>query len=606
MAKYMQRQDKIRNFSIIAHIDHGKSTLADRLLEATQSVSTREMEEQLLDNMDIERERGITIKARAVKVKYEANDGNIYDLNLIDTPGHVDFNYEVSRSLRACEGALLVVDATQGIEAQTLANTYLALENDLEIIPVINKIDLPSADIPGVRTEIEEVIGIPAEDCPAVSAKTGLNIKDVLEKIVTDIPAPDGDEDAPLKALIFDSYYDSYRGVVVYVRVLDGTVREGTKIRMMNTGAEFDVVEVGYMSAFGLMPAEQISAGEVGYITASIKSVADTRVGDTVTDAENPTDEAFPGFKEALPMVYAGIYPADGARYPDLRDALEKLQLNDAALTFEPETSIALGFGFRCGFLGLLHMEIIAERLEREFNLDLVTTAPSVIYKVTYKNGDVKYIDNPANYPNPDEIQTAEEPIVRGNIITPTDYLGGIMELCKERRGIFLDMKYLDKTRVELHYILPLNEIVYDFFDALKSRSKGYASLDYEFDGYKESKLVKLEILLNLEVVDALSFIVHSDKAYARGRKIAESLKENIPRQLFEVPIQASVGGRVIARETVKAMRKDVLAKCYGGDITRKKKLLEKQKEGKKKMRKLGSVEVPPETFMAVLKLDDE
>ena len=606
MAKYMQRQDKIRNFSIIAHIDHGKSTLADRLLEATQSVSTREMEEQLLDNMDIERERGITIKARAVKVKYEAKDGDIYDLNLIDTPGHVDFNYEVSRSLRACEGALLVVDATQGIEAQTLANTYLALENDLEIIPVINKIDLPSADIPGVRTEIEEVIGIPAEDCPAVSAKTGLNIRDVLEKIVTDIPAPEGDEDAPLKALIFDSYYDSYRGVVVYVRILDGTVREGSKIRMMNTGAEFDVVEVGYMSAFGLMPAEQISAGEVGYITASIKSVADTRVGDTVTDAENPTDEAFPGFKEALPMVYAGIYPADGARYPDLRDALEKLQLNDAALTFEPETSIALGFGFRCGFLGLLHMEIIAERLEREFNLDLVTTAPSVIYKVTYKNGDVKYIDNPANYPTPDEIQTAEEPVVRGNIITPTDYMGGIMELCKERRGIFLDMKYLDKTRVELHYILPLNEIVYDFFDALKSRSKGYASLDYEFDGYKESKLVKLEILLNLEVVDALSFIVHSDKAYARGRKIAESLKDNIPRQLFEVPIQAAVGGRVIARETVKAMRKDVLAKCYGGDITRKKKLLEKQKEGKKKMRKLGSVEVTPEAFMAVLRLDDE
>ena len=602
----MSNQKLIRNFCIIAHIDHGKSTLADRLLERTEAVARRDMEEQLLDNMDIERERGITIKARAVKVKYEAKDGNIYDLNLIDTPGHVDFNYEVSRSLRACEGALLVVDATQGIEAQTLANTYLALENDLEIIPVINKIDLPSADIPGVRTEIEEVIGIPAEDCPAVSAKTGLNIGDVLEKIVTDIPAPEGDEDAPLKALIFDSYYDSYRGVVVYVRVLDGTVREGTKIRMMNTGAEFDVVEVGYMSAFGLVPAKEISAGEVGYITASIKSVADTRVGDTVTDAENPTDEAFPGFKEALPMVYAGIYPADGARYPDLRDALEKLQLNDAALTFEPETSIALGFGFRCGFLGLLHMEIIAERLEREFNLDLVTTAPSVIYKVTYKNGDIKYIDNPANYPTPDEIQTAEEPVVRGNIITPTDYMGGIMELCKERRGIFIDMKYLDKTRVELHYILPLNEIVYDFFDALKSRSKGYASLDYEFDGYKESKLVKLEILLNLEVVDALSFIVHSDKAYARGRKIAESLKENIPRQLFEVPIQAAVGGRVIARETVKAMRKDVLAKCYGGDITRKKKLLEKQKEGKKKMRKLGSVEVPPETFMAVLKLDDE
>lgn len=601
-----QRQDKIRNFSIIAHIDHGKSTLADRLLEATQSVSTREMEEQLLDNMDIERERGITIKARAVKVKYEAKDGEIYDLNLIDTPGHVDFNYEVSRSLRACEGALLVVDATQGIEAQTLANTYLALENDLEIIPVVNKIDLPSADIEGVRNEIEEVIGIPAEDCPAVSAKTGLNIGDVLEKIVADIPAPKGDENAPLKALIFDSYYDSYRGVVVYVRVLDGSVKAGDKIRMMNTGAEFDVVEVGYMSAFGLTSAKEIFAGEVGYITASIKSVADTRVGDTVTNAEAPTEEAFPGFKEALPMVYAGIYPADGAKYPDLRDALEKLQLNDASLTFEPETSIALGFGFRCGFLGLLHMEIIAERLEREFNLDLVTTAPSVIYKVTYKNGEVKYIDNPANYPTPDEIAKAEEPVVRGNVITPTEYMGGIMELCKERRGIFLDMKYLDKTRVELHYILPLNEIVYDFFDALKSRSKGYASLDYELDGYRESKLVKLEILLNLEVVDALSFIVHADKAYTRGRKIAEALKENIPRQLFEVPIQASVGGRVIARETVKAMRKDVLAKCYGGDITRKKKLLEKQKEGKKKMRKLGSVEVPPETFMAVLKLDDE
>ena len=600
MKKNMQKQDKIRNFSIIAHIDHGKSTLADRLLEATKSVSTREMEEQLLDNMDIERERGITIKARAVKVKYEASDGEIYDLNLIDTPGHVDFNYEVSRSLRACEGALLVVDATQGIEAQTLANTYLALENDLEIIPVINKIDLPSADVDGVRNEIEEVIGIPAEDCPAVSAKTGLNIGDVLEKIVTDIPAPKGDVDAPLKALIFDSYYDSYRGVVVYVRVLDGKIHAGEKIKMMNTGAEFDVVEVGYMSAFGLAPSEELSAGEVGYITASIKSVADTRVGDTVTHAENPTEEAFPGFKEALPMVYAGIYPADGAKYPDLRDALEKLQLNDAALVFEPETSIALGFGFRCGFLGLLHMEIIAERLEREFNLDLVTTAPSVIYKVTYKNGDVKYIDNPANYPDPDAIAKAEEPVVKGNIITPVEYVGGIMKLCQERRGIHLDTKYLDKTRVELHYILPLNEIVYDFFDALKSRTKGYASLDYELDGYKESRLVKLEILLNQEIVDALSFIVHADKAYGRGRKIAESLKENIPRQLFEIPIQAAVGGRVIARETVKAMRKDVLAKCYGGDITRKKKLLEKQ------MRKLGSVEVPPETFMAVLKLDEE
>ena len=602
----MTRQEKIRNFSIIAHIDHGKSTLADRLLESTQSVAKRDMEDQLLDNMDIERERGITIKARAVKVNYKAADGETYEFNLIDTPGHVDFNYEVSRSLKACEGALLVVDATQGIEAQTLANTYLALENDLEIIPVINKIDLPSADIDGVRGEIEDIIGIPAEDCPAVSAKTGLNIGDVLEHIVSDIPAPEGDENAPLKCLIFDSYYDSYRGVVVYVRVKDGAVRAGMKIRMMNTGAEFEVVDVGYMSAFGLVPAESIRAGEVGYITASIKNVADTRVGDTVTDAENPTTEPFEGFKQALPMVFAGIYPADGAKYPDLRDALEKLRLNDAALTFEPETSIALGFGFRCGFLGLLHMEIIAERLEREFNLDLVTTAPSVIYKVQYKNGEEKYIDNPAVYPSPDEIAAAYEPVVKASIITPTDYVGGIMDLCKDRRGIFADMKYIDKNRVELHYTLPLNEIIYDFFDALKSRSKGYASLDYELAGYEESKLVKLDILLNLEVVDALSFIVHADKAYARGRKIVEALKENIPRQLFEVPVQAAIGGRVIARETVKAMRKDVLAKCYGGDITRKKKLLEKQKEGKKRMRKLGSVEVPPETFMAVLKLDEE
>ena len=602
----MTRQEKIRNFSIIAHIDHGKSTLADRLLESTQSVAKRDMEDQLLDNMDIERERGITIKARAVKVNYKAADGETYEFNLIDTPGHVDFNYEVSRSLKACEGALLVVDATQGIEAQTLANTYLALENDLEIIPVINKIDLPSADIDGVRGEIEDIIGIPAEDCPAVSAKTGLNIGDVLEHIVSDIPAPKGDENAPLKCLIFDSYYDSYRGVVVYVRVKDGAVRAGMKIRMMNTGAEFEVVDVGYMSAFGLVPAESIRAGEVGYITASIKNVADTRVGDTVTDAENPTAEPFEGFKQALPMVFAGIYPADGAKYPDLRDALEKLRLNDAALTFEPETSIALGFGFRCGFLGLLHMEIIAERLEREFNLDLVTTAPSVIYKVQYKNGEEKYIDNPAVYPSPDEIAAAYEPVVKASIITPTDYVGGIMDLCKDRRGIFADMKYIDKNRVELHYTLPLNEIIYDFFDALKSRSKGYASLDYELAGYEESKLVKLDILLNLEIVDALSFIVHADKAYARGRKIVEALKENIPRQLFEVPVQAAIGGRVIARETVKAMRKDVLAKCYGGDITRKKKLLEKQKEGKKRMRKLGSVEVPPETFMAVLKLDEE
>lgn len=602
----MANQKNIRNFSIIAHIDHGKSTLADRLLEKTQSVSSREMEEQLLDNMDIERERGITIKARAVKMNYHAKNGEDYEFNLIDTPGHVDFNYEVSRSLAACEGALLVVDATQGIEAQTLANTYLALENDLEIIPVINKIDLPSADIEGTRNEIEDVIGIPAEDCPAVSAKTGQNIEDVLEKIVTDIPAPKGDPDAPLKCLIFDSYYDSYRGVVVNVRVADGKVRVGTKIKMMNTGAIFDVTEVGYMSAFGLVPAKELAAGEVGYITASIKNVSDTRVGDTVTEVDNPTSIPFEGFKKAQPMVFAGIYPADGAKYPDLRDALMKLQLNDAALTFEPETSIALGFGFRCGFLGLLHMEIIEERIEREFNLDLVTTAPSVIYRITTKDGVTSYIDNPAVYPSPDEISVAEEPIVSASIIVPSEFVGGIMELCKDRRGVFIDMKYIDKTRMELHYTLPLNEIIYDFFDALKSRSKGYASLDYEFKGYAESKLVKLDILLNMEVVDALSFIVHADKAYARGRKIVEALKDNIPRQLFEVPVQAAVGGRVIARETVKAMRKDVLAKCYGGDITRKKKLLEKQKEGKKRMRKLGSVEVPPETFMAVLKLGDD
>ena len=585
----MANQKNIRNFSIIAHIDHGKSTLADRLLEKTQSVSSREMEEQLLDNMDIERERGITIKARAVKMNYHAKNGEDYEFNLIDTPGHVDFNYEVSRSLAACEGALLIVDATQGIEAQTLANTYLALENDLEIIPVINKIDLPSADIEGTRNEIEDVIGIPAEDCPAVSAKTGQNIEDVLEKIVTDIPAPDGDPEAPLKCLIFDSYYDSYRGVVVNVRVADGKVRVGTKIKMMNTGAIFDVTEVGYMSAFGLVPAKELAAGEVGYITASIKNVSDTRVGDTVTELENPTAEPFEGFKKAQPMVFAGIYPADGAKYPDLRDALMKLQLNDAALTFEPETSIALGFGFRCGFLGLLHMEIIEERIEREFNLDLVTTAPSVIYRITTKDGVTSYIDNPAVYPSADEISVAEEPIVSASIIVPSEFVGGIMELCKDRRGVFIDMKYIDKTRMEL-----------------KSRSKGYASLDYEFKGYAESKLVKLDILLNMEVVDALSFIVHADKAYARGRKIVEALKDNIPRQLFEVPVQAAVGGRVIARETVKAMRKDVLAKCYGGDITRKKKLLEKQKEGKKRMRKLGSVEVPPETFMAVLKLGDD
>ena len=602
----MTKQEKIRNFSIIAHIDHGKSTLADRILEKTQSIATRDMEEQILDNMDIERERGITIKARAVKLSYKANDGETYYFNLIDTPGHVDFNYEVSRSLSACEGALLVVDATQGIEAQTLANTYLALDEELEIIPVVNKIDLPSANVEGVRKEIEDIIGIPADGCPAVSAKTGLNIEDILEKIVTDIPAPTGDENAPLKCLIFDSYYDSYRGVVIYVRVAEGKLRAGQTIRLMNTGATFETVEVGYMSAFGLVPADEISAGEVGYITASIKSVADTQVGDTVTDDDNPTAEPFPGFHAAQPMVYAGIYPADGAKYPDLRDALDKLRLNDAALTFEPETSIALGFGFRCGFLGLLHMEIIAERLEREFNLDLVTTAPSVIYKLTMRSGEVVYIDNPANYPDPEQIAKAEEPVVKASIIVPTDYVGGIMDLCRDRRGDYKNMTYIDKTRVELHYTLPLNEIIYDFFDALKSRSKGYASLDYEFDGYNESKLVKLEVLLNGDVVDALSFIVHADKAYSRGRKIVEKLRDNIPRQLFEVPVQAAIGGRVIARETVRAMRKDVLAKCYGGDITRKKKLLEKQKEGKKRMRKLGSVEVPPETFMAVLKLDEE
>ena len=606
IGKMLMDQSNIRNFCIIAHIDHGKSTLADRILELTETVAKRDMSEQLLDNMDIERERGITIKARAVRLNYKSKSGETYVFNLIDTPGHVDFNYEVSRSLAACEGAILVVDASQGIEAQTLANTYLAIEHDLEVLPVINKIDLPSANPEGAIEEIENVIGLPAQDAPRISAKMGINIEEVLERVITDIPAPKGDPDAPLKCLIFDSYYDSYRGVVVYVRVADGRVKVGTKIKMMNTGASFDVTEVGYMSAFGLVPAKELSAGEVGYITASIKNVSDTRVGDTVTELENPTDTPFEGFKKAQPMVFAGIYPADGAKYPDLRDALLKLQLNDASLTFEPETSIALGFGFRCGFLGLLHMEIIEERIEREFNLDLVTTAPSVIYKITTKDGITSYIDNPAVYPSPDEISVAEEPIVSASIIVPSEYVGGIMELCKDRRGVFIDMKYIDKTRMELHYTLPLNEIIYDFFDALKSRSKGYASLDYELKGYAESKLVKLDILLNMEVVDALSFIVHADKAYARGRKIVEALKDNIPRQLFEVPVQAAVGGRVIARETVKAMRKDVLAKCYGGDITRKKKLLEKQKEGKKRMRKLGSVEVPPETFMAVLKLGDD
>ncbi len=601
-----ERQKHIRNFSIIAHIDHGKSTLADRILEFSRAVDTRDMEEQLLDNMDLERERGITIKARAVKIDYEAPDGEIYELNLIDTPGHVDFNYEVSRSLNACEGALLVVDSTQGIEAQTLANAYLAVDANLEIVPVINKIDLPSADVERVRAEIEDVIGIDASDCPAVSAKNGINIEQVMASIIDKIPAPSGDEKAPLKCLIFDSYYNSYLGVVVYVRVMDGVLRAGDRIRMMSSGAEFDVVEVGHMNAFGLVKSDTISAGEVGYITASIKNVSDTRVGDTVTSASNPAKEALPGFKSVQPMVYAGIYTVDGAKYGDLRDALEKLRLNDAALSFEPETSIALGFGFRCGFLGLLHMEIIEERLEREFNLDLITTAPSVIYEIEKTDGSVVYVDNPSNYPSPDEIACAREPIVKASIITPTDYVGGIMDLCQDRRGVFIDMKYIDTSRVELHYELPLNEIVYDFFDALKSRSKGYASLDYELSEYRESKLVKLDVMLSGDVVDALTFIVHEEKAYPRARKITEKLKENIPRQLFEIPIQAAIGSKVIARETVKAMRKDVLAKCYGGDITRKKKLLEKQKEGKKKMRRLGTVDVSPEAFMAVLKLDDE
>jgi len=601
----MQDQSLIRNFSIIAHIDHGKSTLADRILELTNAVSSREMESQILDNMDLEKERGITIKARAVRLDYDAQDGKHYVLNLIDTPGHVDFNYEVSRSLNACEGALLVVDATQGIEAQTLANAYLAVDADLEIVPVVNKIDLPSADVDRVRGEIEDIIGIDAEDCPAVSAKNGLNIDQVLKKIISDIPAPKGDINAPLKALIFDSYYDSYLGVVVYIRVKEGRIKVGDRVRMMSTGKEFEIVSVGSMEPFGLKERDELVAGEVGFLTASIKNVQDTAVGDTVTLCENPADEPLPGFKEVHPMVYAGIYPADGAKYQDLRDALDKLRLNDAALTFEPETSIALGFGFRCGFLGLLHMEIIEERLEREFNLDLVTTAPSVIYEVTLKDGSVVTIDNPSNYPTSDEIEEAREPIVKASIITPTEYVGGLMDLCQDRRGVFVDMKYIDSVRVELHYELPLNEIIYDFFDALKSRSKGYASLDYEISEYRASKLVKLDFLLNAEQVDALSFIVHEEKAYTRARRIAERLKENIPRQLFEIPIQAAIGSKVIARETVKALRKDVLAKCYGGDITRKKKLLEKQKEGKKKMRKLGSVQVSPEAFMSVLKLDD-
>ena len=597
------RQSKIRNFSIVAHIDHGKSTLADRLLEITGTLTKREMEEQVLDNMEIERERGITIKSQAARLVYRREDGEEYILNLIDTPGHVDFTYEVSRSLAACEGALLVVDATQGIEAQTLANCYLALDNDLEIAPIINKIDLPSARPDEVKEEIEDVIGIEAEDAPMISAKTGLNVEDVLETIIEKIPAPNGDEEAPLKALIFDSYYDSYKGVVCYVRILDGKVKAGTKIKLMNTNKVYDVVEVGVFTP-KLFSTAELMAGDVGYITASIKNVADARVGDTITESERPTEHALPGYKKAVPMVYSGIYPVDGAKYDELREALEKLQINDAALDFEPETSIALGFGFRCGFLGLLHMEIIQERIEREFNLDIITTAPSVIYKVTKTNGETIDLTNPTNLPEPTEIDSMEEPIVKASVIAPTEYVGAIMDLCQERRGVYIDMQYLEETRVCINYDIPLNEIVYDFFDTLKSRTRGYASFDYEFKGYTKTELVKLDILLNGDVVDALSMIVPKERAYHKGRGIAEKLKEIIPRQMFEVPIQAAVGSKVIARETVKAMRKDVLAKCYGGDISRKKKLLEKQTEGKKRMRQVGSVEVPQEAFMAVLKVD--
>lgn len=598
-------RSKIRNFSIVAHIDHGKSTLADRILELTKSVPLREMENQLLDNMDLERERGITIKAHAVTLVYTAKDGEDYIFNLIDTPGHVDFNYEVSRSLAACEGAVLVVDASQGIEAQTLANTYLAVDAGLEILPVVNKIDLPSADPDRVCHEIEDVIGIPAMDAPRISAKTGENVEEVMERIVTDIPAPTGNENDPLRALIFDSYYDAYRGVIVYVRIKDGQVKPGDTIRMMATGGEFTVVECGFLRATNLEPAAALYAGEVGYIAASIKDVRQARVGDTVTLKDRPAAEPLEGYRAVQPMVFCGIYPADGAHYADLRDALEKLQLNDASLTFEPETSVALGFGFRCGFLGLLHMEIIQERLEREYDLDLITTAPSVVYRLKLTDGSEITIDNPTNYPDPTLIASAQEPICNAHIYSPSEYVGNIMELCQERRGVFKDMKYLDTDRVDIHYELPLNEIVYDFFDALKSRTRGYASFDYELLGYQPSKLVKLDIMLNGEIVDALSFIIHADKAYPRARKMAEKLKEKIPRQLFEVPIQACVGGKIIARETVKALRKDVLAKCYGGDITRKKKLLEKQKEGKKRMRQLGTVEVPQEAFMSVLKLDE-
>ena len=599
-------QDKIRNFSIVAHIDHGKSTLADRILELTDSVAKRDMEDQLLDDMELERERGITIKSHAVTLEYHAEDGQTYLFNLIDTPGHVDFNYEVSRSLAACEGAVLVVDASQGIEAQTLANTYLAIDAGLEIVPVINKIDLPSAEPQRVITEIEDIIGIPAEDAPQVSAKAGINISAVLEKIVSDIPAPEGDVNAPLRAMIFDSIYDSYKGVIIYVRLKEGQIHVGDEFRLMATGSTFNVVECGYMRATSLEPKEGLYAGEVGYITASIKSLSDAQVGDTVTLTKNPASMPLPGYRAVQSMVFCGIYPVDGARYGDLRDALEKLKLNDASLSFEPETSVALGFGYRCGFLGLLHMEIIQERLEREYNLDLITTAPSVNYRITLTSGEVQMISNPTNFPDPGLIAEAQEPVTDAHIYSPADYVGNIMELCQDRRGSFIGMDYIDADRVDIHYELPLAEIIYDFFDTLKSRTRGYASFDYEFKEYRPSKLVKLDIMLNGEVVDALSFIIHADKAYPRARKMAEKLKENIPRQLFEVPIQACIGGKIIARETVKAMRKDVLAKCYGGDITRKKKLLEKQKEGKKRMRQLGTVEVPQEAFKAELKLDTD
>ena len=599
-------QSKIRNFCIVAHIDHGKSTLADRIIEMTGLLTSREMQAQVLDNMDLERERGITIKAQTVRTVYKAKDGEEYIFNLIDTPGHVDFNYEVSRSLAACDGAILVVDAAQGIEAQTLANVYLALDHDLDVMPVINKIDLPSADPDRVVEEIEDVIGIEAHDAPRISAKTGLNVEEVLEQIVTKIPAPKGDPNAPLQALIFDSVYDSYKGVIIFCRIKEGTVRKGTPIKMMATGAEADVVEVGYFGAGQFIPCDELSAGMVGYITGSIKNVKDTRVGDTVTDRDNPCAEPLPGYKKVQSMVYCGLYPADGAKYPDLRDALEKLQLNDASLQFEPETSIALGFGFRCGFLGLLHLEIIQERLEREYNLDLVTTAPGVIYRVHKTNGEMIELTNPSNLPDPSEIEYMEEPMVSAEIMVTTEFIGSIMDLCQERRGIYLGMEYIEETRALLKYDLPLNEIIYDFFDALKSRSRGYASFDYEFKGYVQSELVKLDILINKEEVDALSFIVHSASAYERGRRMCEKLKDEIPRHLFEIPIQAAVGGKIIARETVRAMRKDVLAKCYGGDISRKKKLLEKQKEGKKRMRQVGNVEIPQKAFMSVLKLDDK